>query len=244
MDQGPSGDSGRWGGARARRRGNADRRACRPGQDPGAGRRGVRRFPTRRAARPRQHPPPLLPDADSRPPVGHQQGALSLARLALSDLVAAEAEPSAPRNAARLDGTAHVRLHDGGGPSLPLSGRARERGRHRGRGGAQPRHAHDGFARLDEPLGQGRRPAARQRGAGRGDDPCRQRTGPEAVPRPEAGREDSRRARALFAVLDLEDAHERKRTPGRALRLPASHPPLRDGRRGALLPRKLWPEAG
>ena len=76
------------------------------------------------------------------------------------------------------------------------------------------------------------------------DDPRRQRAGAEAVPRSEAGREDPGRARALFAVLDLEDADERKRAPRRALRLPASHPPLRDGRRGAVLPRNLWPAAG
>ena len=47
-------------------------------------------------------------------------------------------------------------------------GGPRGRGRHRGRGGARARHAHDRVARLDEPLAEGRRPAARQRGAGRG----------------------------------------------------------------------------
>ena len=40
---------------------------------------------------------------------------------------------------------------------------------------AARRHAHDAEPRLDEPVGEGRRPAARQRRAGRGHDPCRLR---------------------------------------------------------------------
>ena len=43
------------------------------------------------------------------------------------------------------------------------------------------------------------------------DDPRRQRAGAEAVPRSEARRDDSRRARALLAVLDPQGAHDRER---------------------------------
>ncbi len=76
------------------------------------------------------------------------------------------------------------------------------------------------------------------------DDPCRQRAGAEAVPRSEAGRAHSRRARALFAVLDLEKSHDREREACRTLRLPASHPSLRDRGRRTVLPRDVWLEAG
>ena len=101
-------------------------------------------------------------------PVRDQQGAVRLADRALSDLGAAQAGPTAARRAARA-GRAHaVGLHDRRRSSLPLSGGPRERGRHRGRGGALARHAHDRLARLDEPVAEGRRPAARQRRAGRG----------------------------------------------------------------------------
>ena len=48
---------------------------------------------------------------------------------------------------------------------------------------------------------EGRRPAARRRRAGRGDDPGRQRARAEAVPRSQARRANPHRARALFAVL-------------------------------------------
>ena len=44
----------------------------------------------------------------------------------------------------------------------------------------------------------------------------------------EAGRANSRRARTLFAVHDLQGAHERERALSRALRLPASHASRRD----------------
>ena len=150
----------------------------------------------------------------------------------------ARLKPDAPaaRRAARADRAHAVGLHHRRRPSLSLSGGPRERGRHRGRGGARARHAHDRLARLDEPVGEGRRPAARQRRAGRRDDPRRQRAGAEAVPRSEAGRANSRRARALFAVLDLQGSDERKREACRALRLPASHASLRDRGRRAVLP--------
>ena len=45
---------------------------------------------------------------------------------------------------------------------------------------------------------------------------------------PKPRRANSRRACAVFAVLDLEESHDRKREACRALRLPASHPSLRD----------------
>ena len=148
----------------------------------------LRRLAPCRAARARQHPPSFLPDADPRPPGGDQPRAVRLADRALSDLGAAEAARAAPGGAAGAGRAAAVRLHHRRRPSLSLSRRAGERRRHRGRGGARARHAHDGDARLDEPLAEGRRPAARLRGAGRGHDPRRQRARAEAVPRSQARR--------------------------------------------------------
>ncbi len=69
-----------------------------------------------------QHPPPLLPDADPRPPGGDQQGAVSLAEGALSDLGAErEAGRLPPGDAAGADRTADVGLHLRLRPPLPLS---------------------------------------------------------------------------------------------------------------------------
>ena len=53
---------------------------------------------------------------------------------------------------------------------------------------------------LDEPLGQGRRPAARLRRAGRGHDFGRLRAGAVALPRSERGWADPRGARPVCAV--------------------------------------------
>ena len=64
------------------------------------------------------------------------------------------------------------------------------RPRHRGRGGEEARDAHDGHARLDGHIRKGRRPAARFDRAGLGHDPRGQRTGPRAVPRSCARRDD------------------------------------------------------
>ena len=55
---------------------------------------------------------------------------------------------------------------------------------------------------------EGRRPAARRRRAGRGDDPRRQRARAEAVPRSQARRAYPHRARAVLAVLDRQAADE------------------------------------
>ncbi len=191
MDQRPAGDLRRRGRAGGRRRGDADRRARQDGRDAGAHRRRFRRFAPCRPAGARQRPPSFLPDADARPSFGDQQAALPLAQVALPDLVAPQAAPSQARDPACADRTPHVGLHDRGRPSLSLPEGARGRGRHRSRRNARPRHAHDGVARLDEPVGQGRGPAARQRGAGRGDDSRRQRAGAEKVPRSEPRFADS-----------------------------------------------------
>ena len=52
-----------------------------------------------------------------------------------------------------------------------------ERDRHRGRGGDEARHAHDGHARIHGHFREGRRPAAGLDRAGFGDDPRGQRAG-------------------------------------------------------------------
>ena len=90
------------------------------GATPERDRRSLRRHPPRRPARPRQRPSSFLPDAHPRPPRRDQQEAFSLARLALSDLVAAEARPSAPRGAHGADRASPLRLHHRRRPPLPL----------------------------------------------------------------------------------------------------------------------------
>ena len=71
---------------RPRRRGRPDRRAGRRGAEPAApvDDQIFDASPPRRPPGPRQHPPPLLPDADARPSGGDQQGAVPLAAGALS----------------------------------------------------------------------------------------------------------------------------------------------------------------
>ena len=184
LDQGPAGDPGRGGRTRNRRRGRPHRRIGRARRRAAnAGRRRLRRLSPCRAARTGQRPSSFLPDADARPPGGDQPRIVRLADRALSDLGAAQAARPAPGDAAGAGRAAALRLHHRRRPSLPLSRRPGERGRHRSRGSARARHADDGDARLDEPLAEGRRPAARLGGAGRRYDPRRQRARAEAVPR-------------------------------------------------------------
>ena len=107
------------------------------------------------------------------------------------------------------------------------------RDRHPGRGGARARHPHDADARLDEPVGEGRRPAARQRGAGRRHDPRRLRARDRAAittPRDGAMLQVALAPCSPFTVTKRADARERRAR--RALRLPPAHPSRRDARRG------------
>ena len=66
-------------------------------------------------------------------------------------------------------GIAAVGLHHHDRPSLCLPGRARGRRRYRGRRREAARHPRVADAWLDGPVAEGWRPAARQRGAGRGE---------------------------------------------------------------------------
>ena len=70
------------------------------------------------------------------------------------------------------------------------------------------RHARAADARLDEPLAARRRPAAGQRGAGRGHHPRRQRARGEQASPARRGRDGADRAGAMLAVFgdDLADA--------------------------------------
>ena len=221
--------SSNWSGGRRRR----------------SGRRDLRRFAPCRAAGPRQHPSSFLPDADPRPSRGDQQGAVRLARsrsirsgrgssrdqlrlaarLALTELLLSGCTTAADHHylyPAGLENAVDIEVEEARALGMRMT-------------------VTRGSMNL---LAKGRRPAARQRRAGRGDDPRRQRAGAEAVPRSEARRANPRRARALFAVLDRPRTDDRERAARRALRLPASHPSLRDRGRGALLPRDVRLAAG
>ncbi len=211
----------------------------------GAGRRRFRRLAPRRAARPRQHASPFLPDADARPPGGDQPGAVSLADGALSDLGAAEAAPPAPRRAPRPDRIAAVGLHDGGGPSLSLpAGASRTPSTSRSR-----RRARSGM-RMTVTRGSMNRS---QKDGGLPPD--------SVVQDEDAILADSERVLKLFhdpepgaliriALAPCSPFSIDKRLMGetrgarRALRLPAAHPSLRDEGRGALLPGDVRRAAG
>ena len=127
------------------------------------------------AARPDQHPPPLLPDPDPRAAGGAGQGAVSLAEGALPGLGAADA--------GGLDSAATVAMAE-----LLLSGCTTTTDHHY----VFPDGLEDAIdievdvakrlgmrvrpdPRLDEPVGARRRAAAGQRRAGRGYHPGRQR---------------------------------------------------------------------
>ena len=88
-------------GAASSSRTAASSRRSPPAPRPPAGRCHVRRLAPRGDPRPRQHPPPHVPDADARASGGDQQGALSLAASAVSDL-GAEREAENFRLATRL----------------------------------------------------------------------------------------------------------------------------------------------
>ena len=102
--------------------------------------------------------------------------AVSLAAGALPGLGAADAGSARARRHRGDVGIAAVRLHHHDRSSLRVPGGARGRRRYRGRRRQAPRHARAADPRLDEPVAARRRPAAGQRGAGRGYDPRRQRT--------------------------------------------------------------------
>ena len=87
-------------------------------------------------------------------------------------------------------------------------------------------------ARLDEPVGEGRRAPARLGRAGRRRDPRRQRAARRAAPRPRAGRDGADRARTVLAVLGDARADARDRRAGRTPRRAAAHAPRRGPRRG------------
>ena len=123
-----------------------------------------------------QHPSSFLPDADPGAAGGDGPRAVSVAAGALSGMGAADAGSPRPRRHRGDVGAAAVRLHHHDRSSLCLSGRARGRRRYRSRRRQAARRARAADPRLDEPVAARRRLAARQRGAGRGYHPRRQRT--------------------------------------------------------------------
>ena len=124
-------------------------------------RRRLRREPPRRHPRPGQRPSSFLSDADTRASKGAGQGIVRLADGPLSDLGPAHVRHVSHRGAPRLGRVAALRLYDRRGSPLSVPRRARPRHRHRGRGSARARNPHDGDTGVDEPLAEGRRPAAR-----------------------------------------------------------------------------------
>ena len=176
MDQGPAGDPGRGRRARAgggrrphRRIGRRRRRAENARRQAFRGRR------PRGAAGADQHPPPFLPDAHPRGAGRARPRTVSLADDALSDLGRADAGSARSRRHGGDGGADAVGLHHHHRSSLSVPRRTGRGRGHRDRGGTTPRPARAVDARLDEPVTARRRPAARQRGAGRGHDPGRQR---------------------------------------------------------------------
>ncbi len=107
---------------------------------------------------------------------------------------------------------------------------------HPGGGGRARRHPHDADARIDEFVGEGRRPATRHGGAGRGHDPCRLRTSAVALSRPERRRDVAGGAGAVRAVHGEQAADGRLGGAGGALLVQAAYASRRDPRRGRILP--------
>ena len=162
-----------------------------------------------------QHPSSFLPDPDPGAAGGARSRTVSVAAGALSGLGAADAGIAPSRRHRGDVGIAAVGLHHHDRPSLRLPGRARGRRRYRGRCRAAARHPRAADARLDGPVAEGWRPAARQRGAGRGHDFGRQRTRGGKTSPARRGRDGADRAGAMLAVFgdDLADARDRRRLP-------------------------------
>ncbi len=205
---------GRAGGDARRRRPRDPRGLGRPGPWPG-GRRGRT---DRRAAGdrqgapgrrllgdpgPDQHPSPHLPEPHPSLPTSCQRIAVHVADDAVPAL-------GGPRRGGglRLDvdrsGRARPRwLHDHDGPPLRAPAPRRRPDLRRDRRGAGAGDALPPDSRLDEPVGEGRRPATGQRGAGRRRDPRRQRAAGRDPSRPFVGCDGADRAGAVLPVLGL-----------------------------------------
>ena len=126
------------------------------------------------------------------------------------------------------------RLHDDDRPPLRPSAPRRGPDLRRDRGGHGARGPLPPDPRLDEPVGQGRRPAAGLGGAGRRRDPRRQRAAGGPSSRPVLGGDGADRPRALLAVLRLARPDATHGGAGRATRRAPAHPPGRGPRRGPL----------
>ena len=95
-------------------------------------------------------------------------------------------------------------------------------------------------ARLDEPVAARRRPAARQRRAGRGHHPRRQRARGRKASPARRGCDGADRAGAMLAVLGDDVADARHRRSRRQARRPPAHPSRRDRGREQILPADVW----
>ena len=119
--------------------------------------------------------------------------------------------------------TDHLYVHPAGGGDLISR---RDRGRPRAR------HALPPDPRVDVPVAEGRRPAARLGGAGRRRRSSPTASGGRPAPRPRARGDGAGRAGPVLAVLGDARAHAADRRAGRAARRPPAHPPGRGPRRG------------
>ena len=115
-------------------------------------------------------------------------------------------------------------------PSLPASAPGRRPARGRDRGRDRPRHALPPDLRVDEPLGEGRRPPARRRGARRGRHPRRVRAPRRPLARPQSRRDGPDRLGALFAVHGHARPDAAHRRTGRTPRCSPPHPSRRERR--------------
>ncbi len=188
---------------------------------------------------PGQHPPPHLPEPHPRLSAGDIVEPVRLAHDALPDLGRARRGGLLPLGVGRAGRAGAGRVHDIDGPPLRAPHRRRRphhRRDHRGAGARPALPRHPG---LDEPLAEGRRPAARLGGAGRRHDPGRVRAPGRPAPPARGRRHDPGGAGPVLAVLGDARAHEGNGRAGRAARRAPAHPPGRGRRRGHVLPRRL-----
>ena len=201
------------------------------------GRRGSRR--RGRHARPRQHAPPPLPDADARARAAGRP--VHLAADAVSGLGAHRRRDGVRRGALRPRRARALGLHDRLRPSLRLPARRlrARRGRARAPRGSSACASSPRAARWTSAS-----PTAACRPTRSSRTSTRSSPTPSGSPRSPTATASADRRRAVLAVLGHDAADGgvgRARPPARPA---APHAPRRDGRGGRVLPRALRLHAG